>query len=144
MAFAHAQLDGRPKVRAVPRMVVRSDRARQIAAELEAAWRADDAGYPDAGYSLAAREHRLAAAWHLRLALRDGEEVTGQRGCDLALLADLLRRAGDFGGALTAVEHGLECGRDHPVQALLHFQHRLARARDAGEHDLGEAFAMPS
>lgn len=135
MAFAHAQLDGRPRVHSVPRMVVHSLRAGQVAAGLEAAWRADDAGE-----LAAAREHRLQASWHLRLAVRDGDPVTGQQACDLALLADLLRRAGDFAGAQRAAERGLDAAGDFSVRALLHLQRRLATDSDATMHDLGEAF----
>lgn len=135
MAFAHAQLDGRPRVHSIPRMVIRSQRAGQVAAALEAAWRADDAGA-----LAAARERRLQASWHLRLALRDGDRVTGQQACDLALLADLLRRAGDFGGAQRAAERGLQAAGNFSVRALLYLQRRLATDGDATMHDLGEAF----
>jgi hypothetical protein len=136
MAFAHAHLDGRPAALPRPRMAVRSLRAGQVATGLESAWRADDAGDPGR-----ARAARLEAAWQLRLALRAGEAVTGERGGDQALLAELLRRAGDFAGALAAAERGLAFASWHPLRALLHYQRRLALAADAGDHDLGEALA---
>lgn len=140
MAFAHAQLDGRfsggrPGT-AVPRMLVRSARAGQVARALEAAWRADDAGALDDG-----RARRLEAAWHLRVALRDGDRVTGDVGLDHALLADLLRRAGDFDAAARAARRGIGRQSHDGVIELLGFQLGLAAAADSGSHHLGEALS---
>ncbi len=139
--FEHADLDGRPPsqsttvLKAPPRAAGDDPGARAIAA-LRRAWLRDDQDDVER-----ARRDRAEAAWFLRMAVRDGTRVNRHVCADLALLADLLRRSGDHGGAVAVALRGLAAGPPDGVGSLLLFQLRLARAGDEGRHDIGEALS---
>lgn len=139
--FRHADLDGRPAPEpafptAGPDQRTVSGPAAQAFLALRKAWACDDAGDV-----VPASIERTRAAWFLRMAIRDGSPVNGHVSADFALLADLLRRSGDFGGAVAVARRGLAAGPPEGVGALLHFQLQLAAAGDEERHDLGEALA---
>ena len=100
------------------------------------AWAADDVG--DA---VEAVTQRLVAAWSIRLVLREGSTLNGNQAADWALLAELLRRAGEFEQAIGAARRGLAASPPPGVGALLWFQLELAGAEDDSRHHIGEAIA---
>jgi hypothetical protein len=139
--FRHADLDGRPRAESMlsplePDRREADTPAGRATAARRKAWLCDDAGDSEN-----ARRERTEAAWFLRMAIRDGSPVNGHLSADLALLADLLRRSGDFSGAIAVARRGMAAGPPEGVGALLLFQLDLARAGDEGRHDIGEALA---
>ena len=108
---------------------------------LHAAWACDDAQQAEE-----ARLQRLAA-----LELFERARAQGQRamksvdgGAEL-LLADIARRAGEFGRAFEFCAIGLAL-REVPafVSGLLKFEQSLVGARDVGRHTVAEADIAPS
>lgn len=106
---------------------------------LRAAWMCDD----EEGAEEAARECRTTALSLFRRAAAEGRQIApgGNAAC---VITDLLRRTGRFDEALVESTRALEHETDPLVRSILAFQARLARARDAGRHDLGEVEAAGS
>ena len=139
--FAHADLDGRPRSArtlssAGCEPVALDSPAGRAAAALARAWASDDACSAEGS-----RAERTAAAWFLRMAIREGQGLNRHVSADLALLADLLRRSGDCQAAIAVAQRGLASSPPEGVGSLLLLQLRLARAGDEERHNLGEAVA---
>jgi hypothetical protein len=154
--FHHADLDGRPRPGpgTIPnpggRGVPGTNPAERATSALRKAWLGDDAGDVEQ-----ARAERAEAAWFVRMAIRDGTPLNRNLSVDLALLADLLRRSGDYQGAIAAARRGLSttvwgstaeggegvAGPPEGVGSLLLYQLQLALAGDEGRHHIGEALA---
>ena len=139
--YAHADLDGRPRssppLSSAGRELVPQDSpAERAAGALARAWASDDACSAEES-----RVQRTAAAWFLRMALREGRGLNRHVSAVLALLADLLRRSGDCQAAIAVAQRGLAVGTPEGVASLLLFQLQLARAGDEDRHDMGEALA---
>jgi len=105
---------------------------------LHAAWACDDAGQADE-----ARGQRLAALECFERARAAGQLATGAViGGDSILLADIARRAGDFGRAAAYVAAGLaQAEVPARVMKLLQLERQLIAARDVSRHSVDEADA---
>jgi hypothetical protein len=103
---------------------------------LHAAWACDDAGRADD-----AREQRLAALECFERARAAGQRILQSViGGDALLLADIARRAGDFGRAAAYVAAGLaQAEVPARVTKLLLLERRLIEMRDASRHSVDES-----
>jgi len=108
---------------------------------MEAAWACDDAGAADG-----ARICRQRAAEMLALAIQSGQAAS-QNPVVHGVRADLLRRAGLFNEAVTAVEAAeavLTEDSEHygRTAAVLDFIRELALAENDAPHTVGDAFLI--
>lgn len=116
------------------RLLEASDPVRAGWARLHAAWVCDDAGnQPAAGAC------RLQAAELWQRVLAAGARLLADIGTDYALLADLLRRAGQFEAAEAVCERGLAQDPEQPVHAILKFQRVLSTRRDTARYTVAQA-----
>jgi hypothetical protein len=101
-------------------------------AAIHAAWACDDAG-ETGGAALC----RIKAVDLLRAAIR-GRKIRGSSSV-LALMTDLLRRAGRFEEALDLCVKGLERRYQKPVHTLLRFQRELCFKKDMACYTVADA-----
>lgn len=101
---------------------------------LEAAWVCDDAHLAEG-----ARNCRLKAIALFQKARESAQAFAEQKGAEEALLADLLRRSGDFDLALDFCKAGLKRGPDRIVSAVLRFEKTLIARCDTAHHTVDEA-----
>lgn len=108
---------------------------------LHAAWACDDADQAEE-----ARVQRLAALDLFAQARAAGQHaMKSVEGGDELLLADIARRAGEFGRALEFCAAGLALPEVPAfVTSLLMLQQALVRARDTACHTVAEADEVPS
>ena len=97
-----------------------------------AAWSCDDKGARDAAAAC-----RLNAVTLGRRALESGQPLVPENGSRL-ILADFLRRAGQFEEALDECHRALADLRDSMLGRFVEFEIRLARARDMEAHSVEE------
>ena len=103
-------------------------------AAVQAAWACDDADKESA-----AKESRKRAVALFEETRRDGTSFAEGLGFEEAILADLLRRSGQFDKVETACQNGLEEKPGEIVEKILHFQQTLARRKDAGCYTVADA-----
>lgn len=105
-------------------------------ASLRAAWACDDTGDESA-----AVQCRLRAANLLQKARQVHQTFASQSGAEEALLADILRRAGQFDGAIQICDAGLakESALQPVIVDILDLQKRLIRKADTACHQVREA-----
>jgi len=101
---------------------------------VRAAWVCDDASLDPS-----ARHRRRRAVALLERAREGGKAFAGQIGGEEALLADLLRRSGDFQPALAFCQLGLERAPEKIVSLVLRFEETLVARSDVAHHTLDEA-----
>lgn len=97
-----------------------------------AAWSCDDKGARDA--AAACRRNAVTLG---RRALESGQPLVAENGTRL-ILADFLRRAGQFEEALDECHRALADLRDSVLGRFVEFEMRLARARDVEAHSVEE------
>lgn len=102
---------------------------------LRAAWICDDLGAIDA-----ARTARKRAVLLFRAARASGLAVLGPSE-ELAVIADLLRRAGDFEASAQASREGMILTQDERLVSILEFQRHKAQAQDTGVYRLDQVEA---
>ena len=103
-------------------------------AAVRAAWACDDDN-TESG----AKESRKRAVALFEKARGDGSSFAEGLGVEDAILADLLRRSGQFEKAETVCQNGLDEEPEAMVKTILRFQQSLARRKDAGCYTIGEA-----
>ena len=103
-------------------------------AAVRAAWACDDSNTESA-----AKESRKRAVAFFEKARGDGSSFADGLGVQEAILADLLRRSGQFDKVETVCQTGLEEGPEAMVKTILHFQQSLARRKDTGCYTVAEA-----
>jgi hypothetical protein len=101
-------------------------------AAIRAAWACDDANEAEV-----ATLCRMKAVDLLRAAIR-GRKLRSSSSV-LALMTDLLRRAGRFQDALDLCVKGLERRYQKPVHTILRFQRELCFKQDAGCYTVADA-----
>jgi hypothetical protein len=101
---------------------------------VQAAWACDDADEESA-----ANESRRRAVSLFEKARSNGSSFANGSGVQEAILADLLRRSGQFDKVETVCQTGLEEGPEAMVKIILHFQQSLARRKDADCYTIAEA-----
>ena len=101
---------------------------------LHAAWILDDAG--DDSW---ARECRTRAISGFRRARDHGQSFQEDPGGEEALLADLLRRTGEFQKTVDICENGLSKDPAEIIRKVLRFQQELAQNRDSGRYTIADA-----
>lgn len=102
-------------------------------AALSAAWACDDAGGGDG-----ADRMRRRAAGLFEAAIRAGRAVSPDPGGASAILADILRRSGQFAEGIAACEAGARSGLSELVAAGLEFQRLLCEQGDRRGYSFGE------
>ena len=107
-------------------------------AALRAAWACDDQGTPEA-----ARQCRLRAVELFRQARAKGASFMEGRGDEQALLADLLRRSGQFEQVEAICQEGLQANPSKTIRDMLTFQKALALRKDDKRHRIEEAVEQP-
>lgn len=114
------------------------------AAHAEAGWQAVYAAWAcdDAGDDGAASECRLRAVELFAQAALSRQEVTEEPGGSDAVMADLLRRAGQFDEAVACAEAGGERASMHTRRVLVYIA-SLAAREDRGAHSSAEAPPLP-
>ncbi|MDM8000256.1 MAG: hypothetical protein QUS33_09710 [Dehalococcoidia bacterium] len=100
---------------------------------LEAAWACDDVSLAEG-----ARNCRLKAVAMFEKAREEGLSFSSQVGAEEALLADLLRRSGDFGRALDYCAAGLKRSPGRIIAAVLRLEETLIARHDIAHHTVGE------
>jgi hypothetical protein len=103
-------------------------------ASIHAAWTCDDDGRP-----APAETCRLRAADLFVWARSAGQRFAEQAGGEEALLADLLRRCGQFERAEDACDAGLRGEPEPLLRKILEYQRRLIGAKDRERHTVDEA-----
>ncbi len=102
-------------------------------ASLRAAWACDDAHHEEG-----ARRCRLRAAELLQRALDHGW-CADRAGVEEALLADIMRRAGEFESALSVCEAGMAKDLDEVMRGVLQYEKVLIARHDTACHTVDEA-----
>jgi hypothetical protein len=105
---------------------------------VHAAWACDD---EDA--SIGANLTRLHAVELFKRARRNGIGFFSQPGAEDALLADLLRRSGEFEPAVTAVQVGVLKRPVEIIRRMLYYQVALVMERDVMAHTIQDAALNP-
>jgi len=100
-----------------------------------AAWACDDANN-DVG----ARKCRERAVALLRQAKQADQRFAKRVGEEIAIMADLLRRAGRFEEALVVCDEGLKKHLGKTMRKVLMFQKELIRKGDTSCHEIEEVF----
>lgn len=103
-------------------------------AYVRAAWACDDGGRGDA-----ARLCRQAAVQAFRRSRSVGATFAEELGAEEALLADLLRRSGDFDAAIQVGEEGLRREPDEALRQVLLYERALARRKDPRRYRVSDA-----
>jgi hypothetical protein len=104
---------------------------------IEAAWVCDD----EAAF-IAAHSCRLRAVELVRLSTAEGYELFPHPFADLAVIVDLLRRAGRFQDAVRQADEALgetDADTDPEIVAVLGFSRWLALSGDSGGHTIDDA-----
>jgi hypothetical protein len=102
-------------------------------ATIHAAWTCDDAEYEES-----AKKCRINAFKLLKKSTKKGDCFTQQNGGDIAIMTDLLRRSGQFEGALALIEENLDKITDYSIKKVLIFQIRLIFNSDTRCHAISE------
>jgi hypothetical protein len=105
---------------------------------VHAAWACDDA---EAG--IGANLSRLRAVELFKRARRNGTGFFSEPGGEDAVLADLLRRSGEFEPAVTAVQVGVLKRPVEIIRRMLYYQVALVMERDIAAHTIQEAAQNP-
>ncbi len=101
---------------------------------IHAAWSCDDQGLKNG-----ARQCRMKAVRLLSI-VREHDQCLGKKaGTDMAILTDLLRRAGQFESALKACNDGLLENPEKIITDILQYQQMLINILDTDCHTIGEA-----
>jgi hypothetical protein len=101
---------------------------------IHAAWACDDAGY-----SVGAKECRKKAVIFLQKAEETGQRFATQAGAEEALMADLLRRSGQFELALKTCNDGFNKKKSEKMfHDILRCQEMLISNRDISCHSISE------
>jgi len=103
-----------------------------------AAWACDD---EDA--NIGANLSRLRAVELFKRARRDRVAFFSEPGAEDALLADLLRRSGEFEPAVTSVQVGVLKRPVEIIRRMLYYQVALVMERDVAAHTIQEAALNP-
>lgn len=103
---------------------------------IHAAWACDDARNNDA-----AKKCRLRAEQTLSRAIAQGQGTAERPGFDFVILADLLRRAGEFNRADQRTQEGWSPKCDKEILLLLVYERWLCRRRDAACHTVEEGIS---
>jgi hypothetical protein len=74
-----------------------------------------------------------------RKAAGSGQEVSPEAGGEDAVVVDLLRRSGQFEGALSRCRSGLDHGPEPKLKKILEYQSHLIQDRDTARHCVEEA-----
>ncbi|MEI7940721.1 MAG: hypothetical protein WCK27_28935 [Verrucomicrobiota bacterium] len=101
---------------------------------IHGAWACDDAGDIQP-----AKNCRLRAESAIGRAIINGQGTTDRPGFDFLILADLLRRAGEFERADQRLKEGFSPNCDQEVLFLLIFERLLINRRDTACHTVEEA-----
>jgi len=99
-----------------------------------AAWACDD--YDNDG---GAKKCRLKAVRLLQKARENGQSLGKRIGVEEAILADLLRRSGQFELALKVCDEGLRKNPERIISDILRFQKVLIGRSDVARHTVAEA-----
>jgi hypothetical protein len=83
---------------------------------------------------------RLNAVDHINQAHRDQIRLYDDEGADAAMVAELLRRAGEFTRSQEICQKALDEGCADHVQKVLEFELRLCASQDADCHTMEEVF----
>jgi hypothetical protein len=83
---------------------------------------------------------RLNAVDHINQAHRDQIRLFDDEGADAAMVAELLRRAGEFTRSQEICQKALDEGCADHVQKVLEFELRLCASQDADCHTMEEVF----
>lgn len=108
-------------------------------AAVHAAWTCDDAGF-----SSEAQTCRARAAAFLQKATESHQRFAEEACVEKGVLADLLRRSGQFELALNMAEEGLQRNPGGVISDVLQFQRILATKRDVACHTIEEAIGEMS
>ena len=101
---------------------------------IHASWACDDGG-AEAG----AIKCRKMAVDRLLRARERGQSFSKIVGAEEAVIADLMRRSGQFKPALEICEEGLRRGPEELIASILNFQKKLIEESDVGCHTVDEA-----
>ncbi len=101
---------------------------------VHAAWVCDDENV-----NTGARESRMKAVNLFLKVRKKGQRFSEGAGVEEAIMADLLRRAGQFGPAFTICEEGLKKKPNDTIVSYLEFQRVLVKNSDLSCHTVKEA-----
>jgi len=100
---------------------------------VEAAWACDDAGMENSAIKSRQRAIKL-----FEKVKTNNQAFSEGVGADEAIMADLLRRSGNFEKVESVCQSGLEKRPDEIIEKMLLFQKELARKKDVKCHTIAE------
>lgn len=100
---------------------------------LSAAWLCDDVENNDAAVRC---RKRAAELWEK--ALKKGQKTVEEKGTGEIVMADVLRRAGEFDKAMEIANRGLWKFPAAYIRKMLKFERKLARNRDTGRYNVDD------
>jgi len=106
-------------------------------AMIHAVWTCDDAGYEES-----AGKCRIKAVGLMKKGIAKGECFAEQDGLDIAIMADLLRRSGQFGEASVLIEKNQSRITEDIIKNILIFQKKLISQSDIKCHTISECLGI--